>query len=369
MIQLLQTLMEDRETDRAERQASLASLQQLANNQHGHGNHDHPGSKLKNFQNTNPPVFSKTEEPLDVDDWLQTMENNLEVAGVDENEKVCLYALSRRTSKSLVDQHPCHERGQMMTWADFKLKFSKYHVPPATSTALRREPPTTTTTTTPTTPRTGSNAIPVATKDKATITMNVEWWDTTPMSAPKGWPSLPATPPAQQQRRVSTGKKFAPNNPNNRGGRLYHMNAEEAHEAQDVVMDRDIEFIIELIPGTGPIAQRAYSMNSAELVELKKQLDDMLFKDSELKQVMRRKLTTPCIPFTRRNQDVPRLKEQFWWHGMKREIGSYIAKCDIVNESRQNTNGRQDCATLTDSEWKWDVGMDFITGLPKSRRK
>ena len=23
------------------------------------------------------------------------------------------------------------------------------------------------------------------------------------------------------------------------------------------------------------------------------------------------------------------LKEQFWWHGMKREIGSYIAKCDI----------------------------------------
>ena len=42
--------------------------------------------------------------------------------------------------------------------------------------------------------------------------------------------------------------------------------------------DRDIEFIIELIPGTGPIAQRAYSMNLAELVELKKQLDDMLFK-------------------------------------------------------------------------------------------
>ncbi|KAK1651968.1 hypothetical protein QYE76_069773 [Lolium multiflorum] len=35
----------------------------------------------------------------------------------------------------------------------------------------------------------------------------------------------------QQQRRVSTGKKFAPN-PNNRGGRLYHMNAEEAQKHQ-----------------------------------------------------------------------------------------------------------------------------------------
>ncbi|KAK1664052.1 hypothetical protein QYE76_052211 [Lolium multiflorum] len=42
--------------------------------------------------------------------------------------------------------------------------------------------------------------------------------------------------------------------------------------------DRDIEFIIELIPGTGPIAQRAYSMNATELVELKKQIDDMLAK-------------------------------------------------------------------------------------------
>ena len=42
--------------------------------------------------------------------------------------------------------------------------------------------------------------------------------------------------------------------------------------------DRDIEFIIELIPGTGPIAQRPYRMNPAEMVELKKQLDDMLSK-------------------------------------------------------------------------------------------
>ena len=40
--------------------------------------------------------------------------------------------------------------------------------------------------------------------------------------------------------------------------------------------DRDIEFIIELIPRTGPIAQRPYSMNPSELEELKKQLDSML---------------------------------------------------------------------------------------------
>jgi hypothetical protein len=42
--------------------------------------------------------------------------------------------------------------------------------------------------------------------------------------------------------------------------------------------DRDIEFIIELIPETSPIAQRPYRMNPQELEELKKQLADMLNK-------------------------------------------------------------------------------------------
>ncbi|KAK1619031.1 hypothetical protein QYE76_024548 [Lolium multiflorum] len=132
-----------------------------------------------------------------------------------------------------------------------------------------------------TAPRTGSNAVPIATKDKATITCYecgvVGHYSN---ECPKRLAKLAANAaaPAQQQRCVTNGKKFAPNNPNNRSGRLFHMSAEEAQEAPDVVLDRDIEFIIELIPGTGPIAQRAYSMNPAELMELKKQLDGLLAK-------------------------------------------------------------------------------------------
>jgi hypothetical protein len=34
--------------------------------------------------------------------------------------------------------------------------------------------------------------------------------------------------------------------------------------------DRDIEFIIELLPGTAPIAKRPYKMGVNELEELKK---------------------------------------------------------------------------------------------------
>ena len=48
MLQILQMLVADREEGRAERQANLATLQQIAqmaNNNQGHGNNDQPGSK------------------------------------------------------------------------------------------------------------------------------------------------------------------------------------------------------------------------------------------------------------------------------------------------------------------------------------
>jgi hypothetical protein len=42
--------------------------------------------------------------------------------------------------------------------------------------------------------------------------------------------------------------------------------------------DRDVEFAIELIPGTPPISRRPYRMSPNELAELKKQLQDLLKK-------------------------------------------------------------------------------------------
>ncbi|KAK1664390.1 hypothetical protein QYE76_052549 [Lolium multiflorum] len=168
---------------------------------------------------------------------------------------------------------------------------------------FNRAPPRAPNNNTNTAPRTGSNAIPVATKDKATITCYecgvVGHYS---KECPKRLAKLAGNTaaPAQQQRRVSTGKKFAPNNPNNRSGRLFHINAEEAREAPDVVL--------------------------------------------ELKQVILQEAHDTLYSIhpggTKMYQD---LKEQFWWHGMKREIGSYIAKCDIVGESRQNIGDPQDC--------------------------
>jgi hypothetical protein len=42
--------------------------------------------------------------------------------------------------------------------------------------------------------------------------------------------------------------------------------------------DRDVEFGIELIPGTAPISRRPYRMPLDELAELKKQLEELLKK-------------------------------------------------------------------------------------------
>ena len=75
MTQMICLLMEDREAARTERNATLATLQHLAqiavNPNDGNDNGDYEGqgrSKLRvnpNDGNTNPPVFSKSEQPLD----------------------------------------------------------------------------------------------------------------------------------------------------------------------------------------------------------------------------------------------------------------------------------------------------------------
>jgi hypothetical protein len=56
--------------------------------------------------------------------------------------------------------------------------------------------------------------------------------------------------------------------------KVNHMTSDEAQQAQDVVLgmlpgmpsDRDIEFLIELLPGTPPISKRLYRMPVNELV-------------------------------------------------------------------------------------------------------
>ncbi|XP_051220952.1 uncharacterized protein [Lolium perenne] len=138
MTQLLRLMMEDCEAARAEHQANLATLQHLAqfatgnanNNNGGNGNGD-PRSKLKDFQSTNPPIFSKCTEPLDADDWLRTIENNLEVSGVGNDEKVLFatHFLSGPARAWWENVKAIQDEGHVINWEEFKAKFRKTHIP------------------------------------------------------------------------------------------------------------------------------------------------------------------------------------------------------------------------------------------------
>jgi hypothetical protein len=63
------------------------------------------------------------------------------------------------------------------------------------------------------------------------------------------------------------------------------------------------------------------------------------------------------------------LKKRFWWYGMKREIGEYVARCDSchrIKAEHQRPAGL--LQPLQIPQWKWDEnGMDFIVGLPRTR--
>ena len=43
------------------------------------GNQPASHSKLSDFQRTKPPSFSQAMDPLDVDDWLRTMETSMKL--------------------------------------------------------------------------------------------------------------------------------------------------------------------------------------------------------------------------------------------------------------------------------------------------
>ena len=128
--QLLALIMEERQAAREERQAHLTALQQLAANFGPNNNNDNneggnQRSTLSDFQKTNPPTFSKGTHPLEADDWLRTIENDLEVASVGNDEKV-LYAthyLSGPARAWWETTKALQQADQIVDWEDFKARF------------------------------------------------------------------------------------------------------------------------------------------------------------------------------------------------------------------------------------------------------
>ena len=58
------------------------------------------------------------------------------------------------------------------------------------------------------------------------------------------------------------------------------------------------------------------------------------------------------------------LKEKYWWYGLKRDVATHVALCDVcqrVKAEHQRPAGL--LQPLKVPEWKWEeIGMDFIVG-------
>jgi hypothetical protein len=62
------------------------------------------------------------------------------------------------------------------------------------------------------------------------------------------------------------------------------------------------------------------------------------------------------------------LKQKYWWYGLKRDVASHVALCDVCQRvEAEHQRPTSLLHPLKIHEWKWEeIGMDFIMGLPRT---
>ena len=96
----------------------------------GGGGHQ-PRGGLSEFLRTQPPTFSRSEDPLDADDWLRLVERKLNVAQCQDHEKA-LFASHQLEGaalswwESFLAMQPA---GHVITWEEFRTAFRRAHIP------------------------------------------------------------------------------------------------------------------------------------------------------------------------------------------------------------------------------------------------
>jgi hypothetical protein len=89
-----------------------------------------PRNKLGEFQQTKPPTFSHSVEPMDTDDWLKTIKKRLQVVQCNNREKV-LFASHQLVGPAADwwDAYvEAHEEPKAINWKEFRNSFGSHHV-------------------------------------------------------------------------------------------------------------------------------------------------------------------------------------------------------------------------------------------------
>jgi len=86
---------------------------------------------LRRFLSLKPPTFTYAEEPMDVDDWLATIESKLEVARCEGRDRVLFAAhqLQGAAKEWWTAYTTAHEDPQGIYWQEFRRSFRAHYVP------------------------------------------------------------------------------------------------------------------------------------------------------------------------------------------------------------------------------------------------
>jgi hypothetical protein len=90
-----------------------------------------PRDKRAEFMRGHPLVFAHSNDPMDAEDWLRTMERELHTAQCNDREKV-LYGPRqlRGAAQSWWESYlATHANPEAITWEEFRDNFRRYHVP------------------------------------------------------------------------------------------------------------------------------------------------------------------------------------------------------------------------------------------------
>ncbi|KAE8808976.1 hypothetical protein D1007_14398 [Hordeum vulgare] len=95
------------------------------------GSNDNGRSTLSEFLRTSPPTFTETTEPLDADDWIDTIEDLLALVNYNEDRQKVLYASHclGGTSRAWWDRFKVMQGEHVIMWDEFKEGFHTAHIP------------------------------------------------------------------------------------------------------------------------------------------------------------------------------------------------------------------------------------------------
>jgi hypothetical protein len=80
---------------------------------------------------------------------------------------------------------------------------------------------------------------------------------------------------------------------------------------------------------------------------------------------------SPTVGNSRFTKTYERVKRSFFWDGMKQDVHTFVAECDVYHRNKEETvkaTGTLQPLPIPPTIWR-DISMDFIVGLPNSNNR